>query len=198
MNCTKLAAAGSPAGSGFAMLDVFAHGDVVDGTGAPRRRADVGIRDAASSASATDEPATRAVDVTSVVRQVHRHPRTTTQLLWDPIQPVTAARRHDGMPATAADRPDGRRARRYAMRMMSRRGQSCIRSIRSQTWRTFGDYLAFSTARPASTQVSSSATPSSLVMGDDAVGGTPTQTQIVRWWRTCTSTVAGRWPRPAR
>jgi len=62
-------------------------GDVVDGTGAPRRRADVGIRDGAVVAvGAVDEPARRTVDAEGRVVSpgfVDPHTHYDAQVLWD-------------------------------------------------------------------------------------------------------------------
>src|SRR5512140_1277611 len=75
------------------MLDVLLRGgEVVDGTGAPRRRADVGIRDGRIAVVAAPgkvgEDATRTVDAGGLVitpGYVDIHTHYDAQLLWDPM-----------------------------------------------------------------------------------------------------------------
>ena len=71
------------------MLDVLLRGGaIVDGTGAPRRRADVGIRDGRIVLDTEGEDGARVVDIDGLVvtpGYVDIHTHYDAQLLWDPL-----------------------------------------------------------------------------------------------------------------
>ena len=71
------------------MLDLIIRGaDVIDGTGASRRQADIGIRDGRiATIGAVDESATRVIDADGLVVApgvVDIHTHYDAQVLWDP------------------------------------------------------------------------------------------------------------------
>src|SRR5262249_27017995 len=74
---------------GVAVLDVLLRGgEVVDGTGAPRRRADVGIREGRIVLATSGEDAARVVDIDGLVvtpGYVDIHTHYDAQFLWDPL-----------------------------------------------------------------------------------------------------------------
>ena len=135
------------------MLDVVLRGgDVVDGTGSPRQRADVGIRDGRIVAIGTiDEPAARTVDVDGLVIApgfVDIHTHYDAQVLWDPMctpSPLHGVTTVVGGNCGFTIAPLGDDGDvDYIMRMMARVEGMSIDALRAGPaweWRTFGEWL---------------------------------------------------------
>ncbi|MFG2224118.1 amidohydrolase family protein [Streptomyces sp. NPDC048644] len=179
------------------MLDHLIKGaTVVDGTGAPRRAADVGIRDGRIAVVAdrgkVTEPALTSEDATGLVLApgfVDPHTHYDAQLFWDPY--ATPSLNH-GVTTVAGgncgftlaplhpDRPDDAD---YTRRMMSKvEGMSLVALEEGApwTWRGFGEYLDALEGRiavNAGFMVGHCAL-RRHVMGADAVGGQPTEAQL--------------------
>ena len=102
------------------MLDLLLrHGQIIDGTGAPRRDGDVGVRDGRIVALGhVDEPAVEILDVDGAIVApgfVDIHTHYDAQVMWDPaLTSSTSARGDDG----------GRRQLRVQHRSLDRRGCS--------------------------------------------------------------------------
>jgi N-acyl-D-aspartate/D-glutamate deacylase len=134
------------------MLDVaILGGEVVDGTGAARRRADVGIRDGRIVAVGDlDEPAARRIDATGRIVapgfiDVHTH--YDAQILWDkqlspsPLHGVTTVL---GGNCGFTLAPMEEEAFEYLLAMLARVEGMPFDSVRAAVeprWRTFGEYL---------------------------------------------------------
>jgi N-acyl-D-aspartate/D-glutamate deacylase len=134
------------------VLDVkIAGGSVVDGTGAPRRRADVGIRDGRVVALGdVDEGAARTIDADGLVVTpgfVDIHTHYDAQAFWDPgltpssLHGVTSIVGGNcgftiaPLESTEAD---------FLMRMLARVEGMPLESLQAGVpwdWRTFGEYL---------------------------------------------------------
>ena len=134
------------------MLDVkIAGGSVVDGTGATRRQADVGIRDGRIVAvGEIDEPATRTIDASGLVVApgfVDIHTHYDAQAFWDPaltpsplhgVTTVVGGNCGFTIAPLAASQAD------YLMRMLSRVEGMPLESLAAGVpwdWQTFGEYL---------------------------------------------------------
>jgi N-acyl-D-aspartate/D-glutamate deacylase len=192
------------------MLDHLIKGaTVVDGTGAPARTADVGIRDGriAVVGQVTEEART-SEDAGGLVLApgfVDPHTHYDAQLFWDPY--ATPSLNH-GVTTVAAgncgftlaplnpDRPDDAD---YTRRMMSKvEGMSLVALEEGApwNWQSFGDYLDALEGRiavNAGFMVGHCAL-RRYVMGPDAVGGQPSEEQLAEMLRLFHEAMdAGAW-----
>ncbi|MDN3023275.1 D-aminoacylase [Streptomyces sp. S.PB5] len=176
------------------MLDHLIKGaTVVDGTGAPARTADVGIRDGriAAIGRVTEESRTTE-DATGLILApgfVDPHTHYDAQLFWDPY--ATPSLNH-GVTTVAAGNcgftlaplnPDRPADADYTRRMMSKvEGMSLVALEEGApwSWNSFGEYLDALEGRiavNAGFMVGHCAL-RRYVMGAEAVGGQPTQDQL--------------------
>ncbi|MES4886674.1 D-aminoacylase [Streptomyces sp. NPDC096012] len=178
------------------MLDHLIKGvTVVDGTGAPARTADVGIRGGRIAAVGTvGEPARTTEDAAGLVLTpgfVDPHTHYDAQLFWDPYATPSL---HHGVTTVAAGNcgftlaplhPDRPEDADYTRRMMSKvEGMSLVALEEGAPWdwRGFGEYLDALEGRiavNAGFMVGHCAL-RRYVMGPDAVGGQPDPEQLRR------------------
>lgn len=179
------------------MLDHLIKGaTVVDGTGAPARVADVGIRDgrivAIGDPGSVTESATTSEDATGLILTpgfIDPHTHYDAQLFWDPY--ATPSMNH-GVTTVAGGNcgftlaplhPDRPEDADYTRRMMSKVEGMALKALEEGvdwTWSTFGEYLDALDGRiavNAGFMVGHCAL-RRHVMGEDAVGGQPTPEQM--------------------
>ncbi|MER5486531.1 D-aminoacylase [Streptomyces sp. NPDC002812] len=179
------------------MLDHLIKGaTVVDGTGAPARIADVGLRDGRIAVIAppgtVTEPAATSEDATGLVLTpgfIDPHTHYDAQLFWDPY--ATPSMNH-GVTTVAGGNcgftlaplnPARPEDADYTRRMMSKVEGMALKALEEGvdwTWSTFGEYLDALDGRiavNAGFMVGHCAL-RRHVMGEDAVGGQPTEEQM--------------------
>jgi N-acyl-D-aspartate/D-glutamate deacylase len=183
------------------MLDLVIRGaEVIDGTGAPRRRADVGVRAGRiveirpAADGPIDEDATQVIEADGLVVApgfVDIHTHYDAQVLWDPA--VTPSPFHGVTTVIGGNcgftiAPVEASETDYLTKLLSRVEGIPLESLVEGVpydWRTFGEYLDRidgTTVVNAGFLVGHSAI-RRVVMGDDAVGNEATPEQIAEMSR---------------
>jgi N-acyl-D-aspartate/D-glutamate deacylase len=172
------------------MLDLLIrNGTVVDGTGAPARRADVAVRDGrVVGIGAVDDSAAEEIDADGLLVTpgfVDLHTHYDAQLSWDPTaspSPLHGVTTVIGGNCGFSLAPAGAEHFEYLARMMARVEGMPIAALKQLdwSWNTFGDWLGRLeglVAVNAGFLVGHSAV-RRVVMGEDAVGAAATADQV--------------------
>ncbi len=175
------------------MLDcLIRNGTVVDGTGRPRRRADVGVRDGKVVAiGEVGEPASRTVDADGLIVApgfVDIHTHYDAQVTWDSgaqpsvlhgVTTIVGGNCGFSIAPTSGEHVD------YLRRLLARVEGMPLESLEEGvdwgSWSSFGDYLNLLEGRLGVNAgfLAGHSAIRRLVMGADSVGGTtPTEDQL--------------------